>query len=73
MTLLHWVADRGHIEVARYLLSLKCDVNAQDLEGNTPLHYAAISGHESMIALLIQHGADSNIANSDGEFALEKV
>jgi ankyrin repeat protein len=71
MSLLHWVADRGHLEIAKFLLSIHCPVNAQDHEGNTPLHYAAISGHESMVTLLVEHGADSTIKNRDGEVALE--
>ncbi|KAF9428054.1 hypothetical protein BGZ94_003500 [Podila epigama] len=45
MTMLHWVCDRGNIEKARLLVTVyNANVNAQDLEGSTPLHYAYLSG-----------------------------
>jgi ankyrin repeat protein len=36
----------------------------QDL--NTPLHYAAYQGHETVCELLLDHGANINITNASG-------
>ncbi|KAK0644252.1 ankyrin repeat-containing domain protein [Cercophora newfieldiana] len=38
--------------------------------GLTPLHYAALLGHRSMVDRLLQSGADSSIASHQGETAL---
>lgn len=66
MTLLHWAADRGHQEIAKYLLEQKLDVNARDSEGQTALHYAASCGHLEVIRVLLDHGGDPTIQDSDG-------
>ncbi len=39
------------------------NVNAQDRFGNTPLHYAAYSGAEDMVALLLEAQANVNAQN----------
>lgn len=39
MTLLHWACDRGHQQAVSLLLDYGADVNLQDAEGQTPLHY----------------------------------
>lgn len=66
MTLLHWAADRGYVEIARYLLEQKISVNAQDAEGQTALHYAAFCGHLETIQVLLNHGADPTMQDTDG-------
>jgi hypothetical protein len=42
------------------------NINAQDYEGNTPLHLAASNGHGRIVRLLMDHGADSSIVNHEG-------
>ncbi|HUA88009.1 MAG TPA: ankyrin repeat domain-containing protein, partial [Steroidobacteraceae bacterium] len=50
-----------------YLLEKKhADVNAQDLQGETPLHHAIIMSEPSMVEFLIAHGADVNERDRDG-------
>ncbi|KAG0717941.1 Acyl-CoA-binding domain-containing protein 6 [Chionoecetes opilio] len=66
MTLLHWAADRGHQDMARYLLEQKLDVNARDSEGQTALHYAASCGHLDVVRVLLRHGGDPTIQDAEG-------
>lgn len=67
MTILHWAADRGHVEIIEYLTDLGFDPNAQDLEGSTPLHHAAFSGKKVSYDALVKGGARHDIENLDGE------
>ena len=71
LTLVHWVADRGHDDALKVLVSdFKVDVNVTDSEGQTPLHYAAACDHLSTVRLLIDLGADKGICDNDGLTAL---
>ncbi len=56
--LLGWVAQLGHTEVARLLLSAGAEIEAQDaIIGFTPLALACRKGHCDLIALLLERGA----------------
>jgi len=67
LSLLHWASDRGHTNIAEFLISKHCSlVNTKDHEGQTPLHYASSCGHVDMVRLLLQHGADPNARDLDG-------
>ena len=59
-TPLHYAAYFGHLDAARYLVSLGADVHAVSLDPlrNTPLHAAAGSGHRELVRLLLEAGAD---------------
>lgn len=65
--LLHWAAINNRLEIAKYLLDLgvKVDAVGGELE-TTALNWAARSGHIHMCILLIQHGADPNLADVEG-------
>lgn len=48
------------------LISKNLDINAQDKNGNTPLHFAADRENWSTLKYLIENKGDVNIKNKDG-------
>uniref|UniRef100_A0ABD2W1W6 Uncharacterized protein n=1 Tax=Trichogramma kaykai TaxID=54128 RepID=A0ABD2W1W6_9HYME len=48
-------------------------VNAQDSAGNTPLHLALSDGRMAVSKLLMERGADPNVANRDGVTPLHLI
>lgn len=40
-------------------------LDARDKDGSTPLHCAAWKGHEAVVAVLLQAGADTNARNTN--------
>lgn len=65
MGLIHWAADRGSLEILKYLIESKIDVDMVDQDGQTALHYAVSCDHVDCVKLLVNHGADKNIKDSD--------
>ena len=57
-TPLHWAADRGHLNVVRYLLGSGADINERAESGYTPLHQAAKAGQLNVVCYLLENGAD---------------
>lgn len=63
---IHWAADRGNVDMVRYLVSdLKANIELEDQDGQTALHYAVSCGHVDIVKFLIEHGA--NVKAEDGE------
>jgi ankyrin repeat protein len=54
----------GSESVVHKLLDAKADVNATDVNGNTPLHAASLDSTRTR--LLLEHAADPNRANEQG-------
>ncbi|CAB0028441.1 unnamed protein product [Trichogramma brassicae] len=48
-------------------------VDAQDKEGNTPLHLAMTYSQEKLVELLLRHGANPNSTNENRETPLHKI
>lgn len=51
----------------------RLDLNVRDKSGATLLHAAAEYGHASVVAWLVENGADPNAADGDGETPLHKA
>jgi ankyrin repeat protein len=64
-------AAAGRPEVAVLLVDAGADVNAPQQLGFTPLHEAALNGNETLVALLLDHGADPRARNDDGNDAAD--
>jgi len=67
-TLLHIAVQHNY--PIEELLKLNIDINHQNNEGNTPLHYASY-GKSKFIKLLLDSNADINILNNRGEIPLD--
>jgi ankyrin repeat protein len=48
-------------ELISFLRDKGADINAQDITGATPLHYA-VWHNEDLVEILLNHGADPNVA-----------
>lgn len=69
-TALHMAACYDRMDIAKFLLANKADVNARDGGGRTPLNGAALAGHNDVAELLLANGADVNAKGNDGETPL---
>jgi hypothetical protein len=52
------------------LLERDAGIDAQDMDGNTPLMLAVMSADTAAVELLLEKGADVSIQNRDGKTAL---
>eukprot|EP00291_Cryptomonas_curvata_P012176 CAMPEP_0172203058 /NCGR_PEP_ID=MMETSP1050-20130122/31043_1 /TAXON_ID=233186 /ORGANISM="Cryptomonas curvata, Strain CCAP979/52" /LENGTH=255 /DNA_ID=CAMNT_0012881171 /DNA_START=185 /DNA_END=950 /DNA_ORIENTATION=- len=60
-------AANGHLEAMQIILSQKgVDKNPRTLQGNTPLHLAALNNREPAIKLLVNNGVDLDCKNNMG-------
>ena len=57
-------------EVGGFVGQKRPDVNCRDKDGRTPLHWAVLSGHESLVELLLSRGADINCQDKEGKTPL---
>ncbi len=71
-TILHMTVRLGKFKIVEFLIEQKANLNAQDAEGNTPLHCAAEQPYwyeKSSLQIsnmLLESGADSNVKNKQG-------
>ena len=57
-----------------FLLDKGAEVNVQSKKrGVTALIFAAAAGNESVVRLLLDHGADKSLAEIDGDTALDRA
>ena len=68
---IHSACEHGYIEILNMLLNCeKIDINIQNQEGWTPLHYAAEYDQREVVKILLDKGADYNIRNIGNETPL---
>ncbi|TFK27833.1 ankyrin [Coprinopsis marcescibilis] len=65
-TPLHWAASSGSVDIARFLIDQKAEVDKVDNSGWTPLHIAVSAGNLEVVRELIGAGADVNRKNDKG-------
>ncbi len=61
MTALHWCAEKGHLEMARALVTAGANVNAPDGQKWPPLLAAVTKNRHPMVRLLLELGADKDV------------
>ena len=73
-TRLHRACQDGNLAVAEELVKTGADINATDLDGNTPLNSAAHSGHWHVVQWLVGVlKADVTHKNANGTSALHQA
>ncbi len=70
-TILHHAAGAGSLGVVRFLASdaVGADINAARVNNFTPLHSAAMNGHEAVCALLVELGARLDVQTAPQGYA----
>jgi len=62
--------SRNQTDVVESLVARNADVNAQDKDGDAPIHLAARNGNVEILKLLVAKGAKLDLANKVGGTAL---
>ena len=71
-TLLYLSCKSGFYDMAKMLLRRGADINEIQSCGSTALHAAAYYGHEHVVRLLLEYGAQTDIKNTWQNTALEE-
>jgi ankyrin len=70
MTALLFASRQGKLEAARALLDGGADINEAGADNTSPLLISVVNGHYDLAALLIERGANPNIADTNGRTPL---
>ena len=74
MTFLMWACDRGSYEIVKFLVDSGADINLQDVDGQSCLHYAVSCEHVDIIKFLLQNkNMNRDLEDSDGVVALDST
>ncbi|KAM6931235.1 histone-lysine N-methyltransferase EHMT1-like [Xenentodon cancila] len=68
---LHWAALVGCDDIAQSLLEARCNLDAVNIHGDTPLHVAARENHLECVMLFLSRGADVTQKNKEGHTPLD--
>merc|ERR1719498_492368 len=63
---IHIAAQNGHLEIVKWLIGKKCNVDAQNSTGATALHMAVAYDSYFVVEALLAGHADSTIKNQAG-------
>jgi ankyrin repeat protein len=64
ITPLHFAARGGFVDIVKYLIQTGANVNMQDRDNYTAMHYAALNGNRAIVDLLLQvQGIDVNLVD----------
>lgn len=63
-------AERGHLEVVKYLLDNKASIDLPDIHGDTALMAAISNGMFMVMECLLEHGVNINAQSREGNSAL---
>jgi len=66
-----WKADKRWDEKLDELLGAKISIDVQDDDGKSILHRAVEDDYSYLVALLLEHGADPNIDDDNGDTPLD--
>lgn len=69
--LLHVACQNNNRRVAKLLIKAGINLNKQNLNGNTPLHYCYAYAFTQLAEFLIAKGADESLSNNDGKLPYE--
>jgi ankyrin repeat protein len=58
-----FIIGNEDVEIVKFLIASRADVNAKGRHGNTPLHRACENGNEDFVKVLVTNGADVNVKN----------
>jgi ankyrin repeat protein len=56
---------KGHSDIVELLLMHGAEVNAQDKQGLTPLHYATLVNNPDAVKTLLDHAANANAKDNN--------
>ncbi|CAH8612741.1 unnamed protein product [Heterobilharzia americana] len=62
--------NNGNVEVARELIKLGANINAQDHDGKSSLHNCIIVGHYNLCQFLLENNANIHLQTNNGHNAL---
>lgn len=65
--LLHLASILGFETFCCALVSNGAHVDIQDCNGYTPLHFAALNGHDNIVSQLLEHNSDPSICTYSGQ------
>jgi ankyrin repeat protein len=63
-------AEKGYVNIAKALLEAKAKIEIHNKDGCCALIRAANHGHEEIVRLLLNNGADINIKSHNGNTGL---